>query len=413
MLYLGHYKKFFLILGFLGISCAIGYLLWRLFFAPMALPGQPITEPGSNSGLPSAGSSSPQTIPEDKVGSLPQSITIPDTRPLAGAPDVIAIGGLTRTEPATDVPVLNPQSNLNGGLNYYNKNDGLFYKINAEGQVSLLSDKVFYNVEKITWAPNSEKAVLEYPDGSKIVYNFTTKKQVTLPNNWEEFSFSPDSSQLAAKSLALDPKNNWLIISADDGSQAKNLEKIGTNENKVYVSWSPNKQIAAMYTKGLDFNRQEVFFVGLNGENFKSTIVEGRGFESLWSKTGDRLLYSVYNSDNNLNPKLWIVDAQGDQISQNRGSIGLNTWASKCSFASNDEVYCAVPNSLERGAGLFPELADQSQDSLYRINLQTGVKELLAIPDGAYNISQIIVPGNDTLFFTDKQSGLLYKMRLR
>ena len=168
-----------------------------------------------------------------------------------------------------------------------------------------------------------------------------------------------------------------------------------------------------MYTEGLDFNRQEVYFVGLNGENFKSTIIEGRGLESKWSTTGDKLLYSVYSTNTDLSPQLWIVGAVGDTIGQNRQSISLNTWADKCTFASNNEVYCAVPETLARGSGMFPELADKTKDNLYKINLTTGTKELIAIPDGAYNISEVIVPTDkDFLYFTDKTTGQIYKIDL-
>jgi hypothetical protein len=136
--------------------------------------------------------------------------------------------------------------------------------------------------------------------------------------------------------------------------------------------------------------------------------------EFQWSDAGDRLLYSVYHSRDNYNPRLWIVNAQGDSIGQNRISLDLATWADKCTFASNTEIYCAVPENLENGSGFFPELADRTKDNLYKIDLKTGAKKLIAVPDGAYNISQIIVPeSQDYLYFTDKQTEEIYQVRLR
>ncbi|MBN2854560.1 hypothetical protein JXK06_03470, partial [Patescibacteria group bacterium] len=254
---------------------------------------------------------------------------------------------------------------------------------------------------------------LEYPDGRKILYNFETEKQASLPSHWQDFSFSPDSGQLVSKSIGLDPDNSWLVISNDDGSKAEAIEKIGTNANIVYPAWSPAQQIVGLYTGGVDFNRQEIFFIGQNDENFKSTIIEGRGLEFQWSSDGDRLLYSVWNTEDNLNPRLWLVSASVDSIGQARKSLDLMTWSHKCTFATNSEVYCAVPESLPEGAGLFPELADQTKDILYKIDLNTGAKKLLAIPDGAYNVSEIMVPENqDVLYFTDKKTNELYKVDL-
>jgi hypothetical protein len=411
MNFIKRYQKIFLIILFLGVSFLIGYFLWRFFFKTTPSVEVP-TGTGTISGLPLAGLGS--STPSDLSGGA----NLPGGQPTSLAPDQnapaeVADGGLTKTDKLSDATTLNPTLSSDGKVQYYDQNDGKFYKIDENGNATLLSDRVFYDVDNIVWAPGKDKAILEYPDGSKILYNFSTGKQSTLPAHWENFSFSPDGGQIVSKSLGIDPENRWLVISSDDGSKATALEKIGTNDKTVYPSWSPNQQMVAMYTQGVDFNRQEVFFVGQNEENFKSTIIEGRGFKSTWSTAGDKLLYSVYNTSDNLNPRLWIVDASSDSIGQNRISLDLMTWADKCTFATNDELYCAVPESLPEGAGLFPELADNSKDNLYKIDLKTGSKQLLAVPDGTYNISNIIVPQDQSyLYFTDKKTNQLYKIAM-
>jgi Tol biopolymer transport system component len=169
-----------------------------------------------------------------------------------------------------------------------------------------------------------------------------------------------------------------------------------------------------MYTRGVDFDRREVFFVGKNGENFKSTVVEGWGFEAQWSESGDKILYSVYSPKDELKPKLWIVNASAENIGANRTNLQLETWAEKCSFASNNEVYCAVPRELPEGAGLNPDLALKTFDDLYKINISTGQKELIATPDSAFNISSISVSKDQkTLFFTDYLNKQIHKINLQ
>lgn len=413
MNFFSRFKKVFLIIGFLALVFIIGYLLWSFFFKAGVVTPIATTTPGTVGGLPAAGPGAATSTAGGEGGVLPGGITIPTETPAAGGISPVAVGGLTKISAITKNPTLGSTLSGDGKIQYYDKNDGKFYKVDDKGNIIALSDKIFFGVDNIVWAPDKNQAVIEYPDGNKILYNFRTKSQVTLPSHWQDFSFSPDSSRIVSKSLGLDEENRYLVVSNDDGSKATALENIGTNDKNVYSSWSPNNQIVAMYTEGVDFNRQEVYFVGLNGENFKSTIVEGRGFESKWSTTGDKLLYSVYNTDTNLNPQLWIVGASGDTIGQNRQSISLNTWANKCTFASNNEVYCAVPESLSKGAGMFPELADQTKDNLYKINLTTGAKELIAIPDGAYNISEVMVPANkDSLYFTDKTTNQIYRVDL-
>lgn len=423
MNFFARFKKLFLVIGFLALVFIIGYFIWRLFFSsePSTLPPTDIETPGAIGEFPVAGPGTGNIIEPGGDGSLPG--TGGQINPGGGqnppdnslfTPSPTAVGGLTETTAVNRNPSLDITLDNSGQLQYYDRSDGKFYKLNSDGTKTTLSDKVFHSVQNVVWAPNSDKAVLEYPDGSKIVYNFSTQKQVTLPSHWQDFSFSADGSRLVSKSIGYDTSDSWLIVSSDDGSQATGIEKIGDNYDKVYSAWSPGNQIAALYTEGVDFNRQEVYFVGLNGENFKSTIVEGRGFQPKWSSEGSHLLYSVYNSSDNYNPRLWVVDATSDTIGQNRRQLTLQTWANKCTFASDTEVYCAVPEELPRGAGLLPQLADETKDLLYKIDLTTGSQKLIAIPNGYYNISQIAVPEEqDYLYFTDKFSGSVYQIKLR
>jgi len=415
------YKKVFLIIGFIALVFLFGFLLWRFFFQETALtpslPGEqisgtpgafPIVGPGGEIGGEITG---PGQLPG---GGFSPGTPVGQPDPAASAPTTIASGGLTVTTPLVKDKILNPTITSNGRINYYNTSDGYFYSIDKNGNAVRLSDRVFHQVQAITWAPDVDKAILEYPDNTKVMYDFNTNRQVTLPSYWEDFSFARGGEEIVAKSIGLDPNNRWLIVSGSDGSRATALESIGDRANYVYPDWSPNNQMIATYTQGVDFDRQEIYFVGLHGENFKSTIIEGRGLQSQWSTTGDKLLYSVYHSRDDYRPKLWIVGASSDTIGADRRSLELNTWSNKCTFASNNEVYCAVPENLEAGAGMFPELADRTKDNLYKINTNTGTKSLIAIPNGAYNVSQIMVSGEqDYIYFTDKTTQMLYQVRLK
>jgi hypothetical protein len=420
MNFFARFKKVFLIIGFLFLIIVAAYFIWTLFFktaAPLTttspnatgtINGLPTAGSGNNTGTDQTGGGLPIT-PGQNANPLPGS-----SAPNPNAPSDTAVGGLTKTEILNKTPSLDPILNTSGQVQYYDQSDGKFYKINSDGTKTLLSDHVFHSVQNITWAPDATKAILEYPDGTKILYNFDTQKQSTIPAHWKDFSFSPTSDKLISKSIGLDEENRWLVVSNDDGSKATALEPIGTQDSTVYPGWSPNNQIVALYTEGIDLDRQNVYFVGLNGENFKSTVIEGRGLQYQWSTTGDKILYSVYNTSDNMNPRLWIVDASSDTIGQNRGSLDIQTWASKCTFASNTEIYCAVPDNLPTGSGLYPELADETKDSLYKIDLATGSQKLIAVPDGSYNISQIMVgDSQDYLYFTDKFSGSIYKVNLK
>jgi len=405
------HKKIFLITGFILTVLILGYLLYLLFFKPTP-PALIVTEPvatATPTGLPIAPTGPGQIVKPSPITGLPAEVT-----PTKVA-SPIAQGNLTQTSQLNQVASFGTTLASNGrDLQYYNKTDGKFYRITKDGQITVLTDKVFHQVKTIVWSPDKNKAILEYPDGANIVYNFATNKQITLPSHWKDFAFSPNGQQIVMKSMGLDPDNRWLAIVNSDGSKARRIEALGEKDATVYPSWSPNNQIIAMYTEGIDFDRQEVFFVGLNKENFKSLVIEGRGFESKWSPKGDKLLYSVYSSKNDLKPLLWITNAQGENIGTGRKNLNVETWANKCVFVDDINIYCAVPEKLEQGAGLFPELAKNTSDRLYKIDTRTGLKKLVAIPDGNYNMSNIIVSDNSQyLYFTDETTGRLHKIRLK
>lgn len=401
-----NYKKIILAAGLLVVAALIGWLIYWVFFrtAPITPPTNVNVNEAITAGLP------PAAVGPGQIGV--NANLAPSSQPSLPISD-IAKGGVTYVAPLTKE---SSQFVTWSGENlvYYNPQASQFYRVTADGQAQLLTDKKFYNVNQVVWAPSQDKAILEYPDGSKIVYNFQTEKQVSLPKHWEDFGFSPNGNQIVAKSLGLDPENRWLIVTNADGSQAKKIEPLGENEDIVTVNWSPNNQIIATYVKGVDFDRQDLFFVGLNNENFKKTTIEGRGFQGLWTTQGDRLLYSVYNSNNGLRPELWVVDAQGDNIGNNRRRLQIQTWANKCVFANNLTLYCGVPETLDEGSGLFPQLANSTTDRLYRIDLKTGSQEMIAQPDGDYAINKLLVsPDQSALYFTDAKSGQIFKIRLK
>jgi len=407
------YKKILIAAGFILTVLILGYLLYSLFFKPGQEPPAPPEQTATTTtgGLPAAGGQTGQLTPSSQTGGLPAGE--PGQTPARISPT--AQGGLTQTAVLSQSPGLGVTLSANGSdLQYYNKTDGKFYRLTKDGQATPLTDAVFYEAQKITWSPDKNKAILEYPDQAKIIYDFKNNKQISLPGHWKDFSFSPDGGKIVMKSLADDPDNRWLAIVNNDGTSAERVAALGDKDSTVYPAWSPNNQTVAMYTEGINFDQQSVFFVGLHEENFKSLTVDGRGFDPKWSPQGDRLLYSVYSSASDLKPELWLTYAQGENIGAGRIKLNLQTWADKCVFASAASLYCAVPENLEEGAGLFPELAKNTKDNLYQIDTQTGLKKLVAQPAGEFSMTDLIVSSNGYyLYFTDANTGLINKIKLR
>lgn len=412
---MSRFQRILLILTFAVVTVMLGLLLYAAFFSPrVARVNSGAIATGPFDGNP------PGAAPDGTSARLPGTSPSPaeptaEITPRPSPVSPVASGGATRAELTLDANARSLTLDRDGvSLLYYNGDDGRFYRVGQDGAARLLTDRVFHSVERITWSGDRQRAVLEYPDGANIIYEFASGRQFTIPKHWEEFSFAPDSNQIIAKSIGLDQDNRFLVVSDANGARIRPVASIGANADSIIPSWSPNGQIVAMQVENSGSERQEIFFVGLNDEHFPSTVVPGWGFEGNWTPDGRQLLYSVYSGRNGNRPELWLVEASPTNVGANRRTVGLQTWAHKCTFAGAAVAYCAVPQSLPEGAGLFPVEMDNQADSLYRVDLTRGDTTLVATPDRGQTMRSLQLSGDGRfLYYTARQDGKVYKIQLK
>lgn len=411
-------KRILLVIGFLAIAVLFGYLIFRLFFAPLDVNEN--VNYNINGYLPNVNITNRPVINgnENVNGAVLYNVNA-----VSGytPPSEIASGGATIVSPIVETLTqdLVIASNKKDVV-YYDPLTGEFYRVNQDGTTKTkLTEDTYPSAEKVYWSPSQDKAILSFPDDSKITYDFNLKKQYSLPKETDEFSFSPSGSQIAFKYVGADPGDNWLAVSSPDSSGAKIIEDLGEYADQVTVSWSPNNQIIANYAKGSGINTQEIIFLGQNNENFPAVDVPGRGFKSIWSPAGDQILFSVFNEESNYNPSLYIMNGSISNLGAYQTSLNIATWPDKCVFGTDNAVYCAVPRFLPSGSDLYPELAQNLADDFYKIDLVTGAKTLLAQPvntSGYGNFtaeSVFLSAGGEFLYFTDESTGRVYKIRLK
>lgn len=416
-----NYKKIVLLIILIVITITMLYgIIWLLFLRET---GVDLDTPGSGNlgGILTPGGGgvvSPSgQLPDDSV----VNTDIGDR--VTGLPEIdyVANGSYTEVEKVADVEVRSLHVGKNG-VSYLSLEDNKFYRLPiGGGDPILLSDDTFDFTDKVEWSPDGRKVVLEYPDGANIIYDFNKSKKVTLPMGLTDPEFTDDSERLAYKFYGNSEEDNWLVYSKSDGTSTVAVEPMGENGEKVQVEWSPNNTVMAIYHKSIGIESEELFLIGTKGENFKSIVVEGAKFEGIWSPKGDRLLYSTVHSNTGYRPSLWIVDAEGGRIGLNHFNLGLQTWVNKCVFSTdNVNIYCAVPSNLPEAAGLYPDVLNDSPDVFYKVNLKTGISELIAWPvegadyDSEFQVKEIFTDTNSgSLYFLDAFSGNVYKLRLR
>lgn len=412
-------KRILLIILFIVIALLFAFAIYYFFFRPLLptptvpTPTPPVTPTNLPPSLPPSIAVPPSAV---NIPPIPPSIpTIPPTPTVPGpAISFQANGGLTSYTTLESDKTINPALAGNGSdLVYYDASNGFFYNVTPDGTKTLISDQAFKNVSNVTWSPDSKAAVLEYPDGSKVMYNFAKKSSITLPTHWKDFVFSPDSAQIAFKDMKLDQEDRYIAISDANGGNYRQIEPLGDQDENVTVKWSPTNQYVALYVEGVDDNRSDVYPIGFNGENFKSLLIEGRDPRYEYSPSGNKLLYSSYNSDSSYNPTLWVVNATPDLIGTGRMKLDLDTWADKCTFGAENTIYCAVPKKLNLGSGFIPSMADSQPDNIYKIDLLSGSKELIAQPLFDITVSKMLVnKDGNKLYLWDKNSGDIKEINL-
>ena len=403
-----NFKRILALIIFVALVVFFTWALYWVFFRT-----EPATEPGAGfvgGDIPTTGDGVVIIDEEDGGDSgLPWQQLFKDKI------SDVANGGLTSVTKLTDSQVSGLDT-TEQGIKFYDKDKQQFFKINAMGNPELLTDKKFYQVKNVIWSPRDDKAILEYPDGMNVLYNFRTGQQVTLPPEMEEFSFTGSGNEIVAAWIGNHPDDNWIVVSNDDGSGLGLIEPLGDQLHNTQIGFSPDGQVAALYRKSVDLQRQEVYPIGLHGENLRSFVVHGSGFTSEWSPEGNSLLYSVHSEATDYLPNLWVTNGQTGSLGDIKISLNLATWPDKCSFAGENSLYCAVPQGLPRGAGLYPEIANSYTDNFYHIDLNTGTKTLIASPVGeiggytAYNL--FVSADGSILYFTDQNTGGLQSIRL-
>lgn len=416
-------KRIIAIIGLVLVAITIGIIIYSVYFKTPATDTTEIQADGEGGVVNQLDLGGDR---DTTLGDEPISIINPAEQPeVYSSASEIPPGTtgpvLVATTPVVQVPTAGVSISPDTGMvQYYNKLDGKFYKADADGNNISMSTEVFPSVQKVTWAPNKTMAAIDFPDGNKIVYDFNKQKQYSIPSHWSDLNFSPDSKQIVGKSNSPDPSLRYLFTANTDGTDARAIEPLGENGDKVLASWSPNNQVIAFSRTapavGGGADRQGVLLIGKNGENFRQLTVEGLGFQPIWSPSGDRVLYSAHNGASNLMPTLWIDGGTTDTVGAAKNFLDVNTWASKCNFMNDAEVLCAVPDPerLIPGIGFAPQLATETNDTIYKINIRSGLKTLVGKPEGDRTI-QTVTPSPDGqyAFLTDQISGEVIKMRLK
>ena len=370
---------------------AAGLVVIVLFMVMRFRPSAPADQAGGGVGaLPGIGEGPSGQIQEEGEGGLPgisgqegvdsgQGVGTGISDQGSGI-SAVAQGGKTAAQVVVDGFPVSATVSPSGGVNYYDAGEYKFYTTSADGTKRLLSDEEFFGVSDVVWSPQGDSALIQHVDGTTEWYEFTRKRRAVLPRDVVDPGFRPDGQAIGYKLDTVNADDNWVVVSSPDGSAARAVQALGAKGGQVDVAWSPDNKIVALFRESRGIDREEVFFIGLEGENFRSLDVQGSLFEGRWSPDGGKILYHTVLAGDGYRPNLWVAEAGAGGV-RRQFSLGLRTWVDRCAFSGDSRrVYCAVPQSLPVGAGLVKETARGIGYDVWLADTATGRTELLAVP---------------------------------
>lgn len=284
-------------------------------------------------------------------------------------------------------------STSSGEILYYEKNTGKIYKINLEsGEETSLSDIIVTNFIGAIWSPNKKDSIqlIYSPKGTRFRYfNFVTGESKEFDQNVKSIVFSPNGEYIAYYILQINEdasEEGRIYISQPNGKYQKFIFR--TRIANPFLSW-PIKDKLQLATESAG-----VFLLSEEGKLDK--LMESFvGFDFNWSKSGKKILFSVFDESDNFQYNSFVALADTRQSYQ----IKTETIASRCAWSIDDlNLYCAVAKS-------------PTEDELYRINTEDKKAELIAQP--GMQIGEFILSTLENyVIFTGASDNKIYSLKI-
>ena len=313
-------------------------------------------------------------------------------------------------------PIISPDKEH---IRYFQKSNGHLLERSLDGtrEISILDSDIL-NLENVIWAPDKKQIIYVLTTSEKYYYNLETGKTVALDKNMKNITWSPDSSKILYEYTDPETKIHGIISSNPNGENIKVIYK--TPLQNLNLAWPEQNQIT-FYQKPSAYAISPLFSINPSNQQIDIIINNQNGLLVHYMPNSQNFIYSAsYGKSLNSFAFYARLPTPGTGGQANK-SINLNsvTIASKCTLDSeHSTAYCAIAENLEENSILpddyFKNLI-KFKDSIYKIDLETGEKQKIALsselgnPD-AYNL--FLSPDKDKLYFTDKNTGILYLINL-
>lgn len=301
-----------------------------------------------------------------------------------------------------------------GKVKYFKKSSGHLFQNAYDGsREERISNVTIPAILDVQWSDSKNAVALSYYDGGALKrYYFqytgtTTKSSGFLPDSIDTLAMSDDEDKIIYSAPV---GAEYAIVTAlPDNSGRKTI--FSTKVADFEVVW-PDKNIVSLKTKTSAFAESHLFTLNPANGSFVKILGDMYGFDVLWSPDAKRFLYSQTRVEGG-----GLTLSVYNRTSGQSRALDFATLPEKCLWSERETevLYCAIPQSMpERRLPDDWWLGRISfDDSIWKINTQTGAKQQLMSVYAVDAVKIFISPDEQYLFFINKKDDSLWSLRLK
>ncbi len=325
-------------------------------------------------------------------------------------------------EKISPAKVISPTLNENSSkIIYYNPESLSLEEIDFKKENSpynqFLSLAKFEGINKILWSPEKDKLIVFWEKEGQIqktLYNPETQEGFDLHQNIKNIAFSPEGEKIVYQFYNSETGENKISVASTEILETEILEEediLNTKILDIDLYWPSENKIFLWQNLSGVLEENDLYQFDLVTKNPPLVVLPKKfGFKPKWSESGKLILFSE-------------VPSLGEEVSlntlNNEGEIKnlkISSLVEKCAFDKEEKsLYCGIPKNLAPDIILpddYYKNLFQSQDNLFKINLETGEKIQLT-KDAQHDILEPFLSADENhLFFTNKKDGALYSIQL-
>jgi hypothetical protein len=299
---------------------------------------------------------------------------------------------------------------INRGKNeqviFLDRSSGNIFEITPQNELSRLTGDTINNIEEVYWGRDKQG---DHLISRSIQFNklITSVGLIKFSSSTELGSINNQILGLNISAIAISPdKSKFFVLEpTKDGVVGYLNDWGGKNKKKIwsfpYQDWRlawPKDTVISLTTTPSANDLGSLYFLNPTTGALKKILSGIPGLTTKISPDGSRVLFSRSGLNST---RLYFYEVG----SQKTSSVDINTLPEKCTWMSNENVYCAVPRSLP--LGLYPDSWYQGKitltDNLWKIDFKQKTTVLIETIKGSYDLTDlVVVPERGWLYAINK-----------